>query len=77
MSRLMNPCGNALIILTRQIPIARILTGGDTVEYKKGTSIKEFYEENKEWLQKIAMSGDIVVRSMALAIMELGADPEQ
>jgi hypothetical protein len=56
---------------------ARILTGGDTVEYKKGTSIKEFYEENKEWLQKIAMSGDIVVRSMALAIMELGADPEQ
>ena len=41
------------------------------------TSIREYYEENKEWLQKVAMSSDIVVRSMALAILELGADPEE
>jgi hypothetical protein len=40
-------------------------------------SIREYYEENKECLQKIAMSSDIVVRSMALAILALGADPEQ
>jgi hypothetical protein len=40
-------------------------------------SIREYYEENKEWLQKIAMSSDIVVRSMALAILALGAEPEQ
>lgn len=40
-------------------------------------SIREYYQENKEWLQKIAMSSDIVVRSMALAILDLGSDPEQ
>ena len=51
-----------------------ILYGGDVLGNE---SIKEYYEKNKEWLQKIAQSSDIVVRSMALAILELGADPEQ
>ena len=44
---------------------------------EKKSRIKEYYEENKEWLQKIAQSSDIVVRSMALAILEVGSDPEQ
>ena len=39
--------------------------------------VREYYEENKEWLQKVAQSSDIVVKSMALAILELGSDPEQ
>jgi len=44
---------------------------------EKKIDIREYYEENKEWLQKVAQSGDIVVRSMALAILEVGSDPEQ
>ena len=36
--------------------------------------IREYYEKNKEWLQQVALSGDIVVRSMALAILSVGAD---
>jgi hypothetical protein len=50
---------------------------GDSVNDRERMSIQKYYEENKEWLQKVAMSSDIVVRSMALAILELGADPEQ
>jgi hypothetical protein len=37
-------------------------------------NVREYYEKNKEWLHKIALSGDIVVRSMALAILSVGAD---
>ncbi|MBU7047419.1 MAG: hypothetical protein HXS54_13380 [Theionarchaea archaeon] len=44
---------------------------------KKDVSIRDYYEENKEWLQKIALSSDIVVRSMALAVLELGSEPEE
>jgi len=51
------------------------LHGGDALE--KRVSIREYYEENKEWLQKVAQSSDIVVRSMALAILAVGSDPEQ
>lgn len=47
------------------------------MEEREKMSIREYYQENKEWLQKIAMSSDIVVRSMALAILDLGSDPEQ
>ena len=47
------------------------------MEDREKRSIREYYEKNKEWLQKIAQSGDIVVRSMALAVLELGSDPEQ
>jgi hypothetical protein len=39
--------------------------------------IREYYQKNKEWLHKIALSGDIVVRSMALVILELGSEPEE
>ena len=31
----------------------------------------------QEWLQMVAQSSDIVVRSMALAVLKVGADPEQ
>ncbi|MBU7028582.1 MAG: hypothetical protein HXS48_16730 [Theionarchaea archaeon] len=44
---------------------------------EKKIDIREYYEENKEWLQKVAQSSDIVVRSMALTILKLGSDPEQ
>ena len=50
---------------------------GDYVENRDKKSVREYYEKNKEWLQKIAQSSDIVVRSMALAVLELGSDPEQ
>ena len=35
-------------------------------------NVKEYYKENKEWLQKIAQSGDPIVRAMALAVLEVG-----
>ena len=47
------------------------------MENRDKKSVREYYEKNKEWLQKIAQSSDIVVRSMALAVLELGSDPEQ
>ncbi|MGD2072202.1 MAG: hypothetical protein PVG65_01785 [Candidatus Thorarchaeota archaeon] len=47
------------------------------MEEREVKSIREYYQENKEWLQKVAMSSDIVVRSMALAILDLGSEPEQ
>jgi len=36
--------------------------------------IREYYRENKIWLRKIAQSGDPIVRAMALAILEVGAE---
>jgi hypothetical protein len=47
------------------------------MEEREKMSIREYYLENKEWLQKVAQSSDIVVRSMALAILDLGSEPEQ
>ncbi|MGD2249209.1 MAG: hypothetical protein PVF58_12455 [Candidatus Methanofastidiosia archaeon] len=47
------------------------------MEEREKMSIREYYLENKEWLQKVAQSSDIVVRSMALAVLKVGADPEQ
>ena len=38
--------------------------------------IKEYYQKNKDWLQKIALSGDPIVRAMALAVLEAGAEPD-
>ena len=43
----------------------------------KGVSIREYYQENKEWLQKIAQSGDPIVRAMALAVLEVGGEPDE
>lgn len=40
-------------------------------------SIKEYYEENKEWLQKIAMSSDIVLKSMALTVILTATESDQ
>jgi len=39
--------------------------------------IKEYYKENKEWLQKLAQSGDPVIRAMALAVLEVGGDRDE
>lgn len=50
---------------------------GDDLEEKERRIVREYYEKNKDWLQKIAQSSDIVVRSMALAILELGSDPDR
>ncbi len=40
-------------------------------------SIKKYYEENKEWLQKLAQSGDPIVRAMALAVLEVGGNKDE
>jgi len=68
-SKLTRYCGNKQKTKTNKSH------GGDALEKK--VSIREYYEENKEWLQKVAQSSDIVVRSMALAILAVGSDPEQ
>lgn len=47
------------------------------MNYRKGMSVREYYEENKYWLQKIAQSSDIVVKSMALAVIIVATEPEQ
>lgn len=39
--------------------------------YRK-SRVEKYYQENKEWIQKIAQSGDPIVRAMALAILEVG-----
>ena len=39
--------------------------------------VKEYYKENKEWLQKLAQSGDPVIRAMALAVLEVGGDRDE
>jgi hypothetical protein len=44
------------------------------MDNREKLDIREYYEKNKEWLQQVALSGDIVVRSMALAILSVGAD---
>lgn len=36
--------------------------------------IKEYYERNKDWLQKLAQSGDTIVRAMALVILKEGGE---
>jgi hypothetical protein len=51
--------------------------GGNDVQPNKKVSLKKYYEENKEWLQMVAQGSDIVVKSMALAILQMGSDPEQ
>lgn len=47
------------------------------MEYRKGMTIKEYYIANKDRLQQISQSSDIVVRSMALAVISLASEPEQ
>ena len=39
--------------------------------------IKEYYIANKDWLQKLAQSGDPVIRAMALAILEEGGTSDE
>lgn len=39
----------------------------------KNDSIEEYYEKNKDWLRDLAISGDPVVRAMALVILKRGA----
>ena len=44
---------------------------------RKGMNIKEYYEASREWLQKIAQSSDMVVGSMAPAIISVASESEQ
>jgi len=41
-------------------------------EQKK--KLQDFYEENKAWLEEIALCGDPVVRSMALVVLKEGSE---
>jgi hypothetical protein len=47
------------------------------LKYREDMSVKEYYQENKEWLQKIAMSSDFVLKSMALAVIIAATEQEQ
>ena len=42
----------------------------------KNRLVKEYYEKNRDWLQKLAISGDPIVRAMAMAVLEAGAEPD-
>ena len=48
--------------------LQRILEGG-TLKYEKGMSVREYAQKNRGWLEKLAQSGNVVVRSMALAVL--------
>lgn len=50
--------------------------GNSINQNMKHDSIREYYEKNKDWLQDLAISGDPVVRAMALVILKRGAPEE-
>jgi len=35
--------------------------------------LQDFYEENKAWLEEIALCGDSIVKSMALVVLKEGS----
>jgi len=44
---------------------------------KKAVSIREFVAENRPWLEELAISGDRVVRAMALAVLKAAGDSNE
>lgn len=44
--------------------------------FEKEASVREYYQENKDWIREIAQCGDPVVRAIALAILKRGASDE-
>ncbi len=44
------------------------------MEFRKGMTIKEYVEENREWLEKLAMSGELIPRAMALTLLKVAGE---
>jgi len=40
-------------------------------------SIKEYASENRNWLEELAISGNRVVRAMALAVLKAAGDSDE
>ena len=38
--------------------------------------IEDYYEKNKEWLRELSVSGDPIVKAIALTILKRGAPHE-
>ena len=38
--------------------------------------VEEYYEKNKEWLRELSVSGDPIVKAIALTILKRGAPHE-
>ena len=43
----------------------------------KSTSIREYEQMNREWLEELAVSGNRIVRAMALAILKVAGDSDE
>ncbi|MGD2248795.1 MAG: hypothetical protein PVF58_10360 [Candidatus Methanofastidiosia archaeon] len=39
-------------------------------------NIKKYVSENRQWLEELAISGDRVVRAMALAVLKVASDSD-
>lgn len=39
--------------------------------------IDQYYQKNREWIEKLALSGDPLIRTIALAILELGGERDE
>ena len=39
--------------------------------------IKKYTQENKNWLEELAISGNRVVRAMALAVLKVAGDSDE
>jgi hypothetical protein len=39
--------------------------------------IEEYAAQNKDWLEELAISGDRVVRAMALAVLKVAGDSDE
>jgi hypothetical protein len=39
--------------------------------------IKNYAQENKNWLEELAISGNRVVRAMALAVLKVAGDSDE
>ena len=42
----------------------------------KNNSISDYYEKNKTWLRELSISGEPIIRAIALAILKRGGSDE-
>ena len=47
------------------------------MEYRKGMSVEEYVANNREFLHKLAQSGDSLVKAMALTILIAAGELEE
>ncbi len=40
-------------------------------------SIKEYADQNREWLEELALSGELIPRAMALTVLKIAGESDQ